>query len=500
MRSQRRVAIMSMQPTAAQKALWAKCDEREVDGFLDRARQGIHCRLGCGGRKCKHEDYKLHLNHPNVHPAIEGLNSHWVGDLVVASQRPSTSLFIKHMLIEQFKGKRVTGVFNLQEKGEHASCGPDGIYADTGYSYSGENDLMKFGVKYYEFPWPDMTAPENDIVLRSVQCMDHHARSLGRVLVHCHAGLGRTGLMIACFFMLSQRMRAQEAITLVRTCRPGAIQTDRQVQFCLRFESYVRRLAHTFKEMPGADMVTFGDFLQRQFQVLHGEEARSLRYVPRHIFYCLKQLLSLTDAAAARVRALAIQSFAPSICPDATAVQHFVRRMNDGSFTATLVNDVPLLGHLVMEWFRRLDEPFLSAGEVSTLLEALKALPAEKRSVTDAVGALPRAKRHTAGVVLSALMVLSQNLPATHLERALQHVTDAFAQCSSSNPEEQRQFLSPGDRQLLQQALSCWAADVGTSYWDVRCVPSGRRVVGMIASFGSPMEASAEHIRPAAVE
>ena len=314
-----------MEPSDAQRAMWTRCDEREVDGFMNQARQGIHCKVGCGGVKCKHEDYTLHLHHKNVHPAVVGLNSHWVGDLVVASQRPATSLFIKHMLVEQFKAQRITGVFNLQEKGEHASCGPDGIYQDSGYSYSGEKDLMRHGIKYYEFPWPDMTAPENEIVLRSVQCMDHHIRSSGRVLVHCHAGLGRTGLMIACYFMMAQRMSAQEAILLVRKCRPGAIQTNRQVQFCLRFESYVRVLAHTFKTSPRDEMVEFGDFLQRQYQYLHGEEARCLRYVPRHVFYALRRLLALAENAAARVRALALQAFAPSVSPDPELVAQCVR-------------------------------------------------------------------------------------------------------------------------------------------------------------------------------
>ena len=177
---------------------YSKANEAKADTLFDRARHGIHCSLFCGGVRCKHEDWQLFKTRKNVHPAIEGLNSNWVGDLVIASQRPATSLFLKYMLIPQFKTKNVTGVFNLQEK-ESMPARPDGIYANCGYSYSGEQDLMRHGLRYYEFPWPDMTAPDNDIVLR-VQVMDSHVQGSGRSL-HCHAGLGRTGLLIACYFV-----------------------------------------------------------------------------------------------------------------------------------------------------------------------------------------------------------------------------------------------------------------------------------------------------------
>ena len=41
----------------------------------------------------------------------------------------------------------------------------------------------------------------------------------GKVAIHCHAGLGRTGVLIACYLVYSQRMSGDEAITLMRTNR-----------------------------------------------------------------------------------------------------------------------------------------------------------------------------------------------------------------------------------------------------------------------------------------
>ena len=295
------------------------------------------------GKTCKHENYELYLTRPCVHPAIEGLNSNFVGDLIIASQRPSTSLFLKHLLIDQFRSKHVTGVFNLQEKGEHAYCGPDGISEETGYSYNGMRDVGHFGVFYYEFPWPDMTAPENDVVLRSVQCMDHHITThRSRVLVHCHAGLGRTGLMIACYFILAQRMPALEAVQLVRLCRPGAVQTKRQTEFCYGFEAHVFRLANAFTVQPSSqpaapspqqqqqrstassstDPVTFDDFLKRQYDLLHGEEARTYRWVPRHVVDLLLRLVAFAYSevlAVGRVPAIAATAAAAEAITKTTA-------------------------------------------------------------------------------------------------------------------------------------------------------------------------------------
>lgn len=50
-----------------------------VYGINFEEKTKLHCRF-CGGKTCKHENWKLVKN-----PAIEGLHSNWINDNVIAS-------------------------------------------------------------------------------------------------------------------------------------------------------------------------------------------------------------------------------------------------------------------------------------------------------------------------------------------------------------------------------------------------------------------------------
>jgi protein tyrosine phosphatase domain-containing protein 1 len=73
----------------------------------------------------------------------------------------------------------------------------------------------------------------------------HYAVSVEkkRVAVHCHAGLGRTGLTIACFLVAcGEAATATQAVEMVRAARPGSLQTQAQVTFVSIFEQYLQHL------------------------------------------------------------------------------------------------------------------------------------------------------------------------------------------------------------------------------------------------------------------
>lgn len=54
----------------------------------------LHCRFACMGKRCKHENYQLCQN-----PAINGLHSNWVINLLIGSQRLSDRLIHEHAIL-----------------------------------------------------------------------------------------------------------------------------------------------------------------------------------------------------------------------------------------------------------------------------------------------------------------------------------------------------------------------------------------------------------------
>lgn len=53
------------------------------------------------------------------------------------------------------------------------------------------------------------------------------------------AGLGRTGVLIACYLVYSLRVRANDAIRFVRLKRPNAVQTRGQILCVQEFEQFI---------------------------------------------------------------------------------------------------------------------------------------------------------------------------------------------------------------------------------------------------------------------
>lgn len=82
------------------------------------------------------------------------------------------------------------------------------------------------GFDYLHLPVEDYEAPTLEQVEAFLRFLEHHEAD-GGVGVHCAAGQGRTGVMLACA-LVARGMTADEAIARVRDLRPPSIDTPNQ--------------------------------------------------------------------------------------------------------------------------------------------------------------------------------------------------------------------------------------------------------------------------------
>lgn len=83
------------------------------------------------------------------------------------------------------------------------------------------------GLSHLHLPIRDMTAPTPEDLLRAVRFIRREDESRHRVLVHCGAGLGRTGTVLACY-LVSEGEEPGTAIQRIRAARPGSVETAEQ--------------------------------------------------------------------------------------------------------------------------------------------------------------------------------------------------------------------------------------------------------------------------------
>ncbi|XP_029639549.2 dual specificity protein phosphatase CDC14C isoform X4 [Octopus sinensis] len=76
------------------------------------------------------------------------------------------------------------------------------------------------GLDHYDLFFVDGSVPTDNIVRKFLEISE---KCDGGLAVHCKAGLGRTGTLIACYIMKHYRFSAAESIAWLRVCRPGSV-------------------------------------------------------------------------------------------------------------------------------------------------------------------------------------------------------------------------------------------------------------------------------------
>jgi atypical dual specificity phosphatase len=147
-------------------------------------------------------------------------NFSWVDERIAASGRPMT--------IQQLKWIRSRGI--------------DAVISLTEQPLPREW-IEQLAMEYAHFPIEDQSAPDPETLKEIIDRILAMVSGGRRVLIHCAAGLGRTGTALAAYLVASKGLPAEEAIKAVRRLRPGSIEPIQEISVLEFQRRYFSRAA-----------------------------------------------------------------------------------------------------------------------------------------------------------------------------------------------------------------------------------------------------------------
>lgn len=124
------------------------------------------------------------------------------------------------------------------------------------------------GISPLHFPIDDMGIPTPRLCEAACRTIVAAIEDGTRVLLHCRAGMGRTGLMAACV-LITLGSSAEAALAEVRRINPGYIQSAAQERFVSHYERHLRSQAASASASRATDVRPDPDY----YAAIGGDEA-----------------------------------------------------------------------------------------------------------------------------------------------------------------------------------------------------------------------------------
>jgi atypical dual specificity phosphatase len=96
------------------------------------------------------------------------------------------------------------------------------------------------GIDYLHLMVEDYGVPDIEVLDEAVDYIDKKIQSGKSVLVHCAAGKGRTGALLAAYMIKKENLTAEQAIEKIRLMRPGSVQSMTQETALSMYEKYLK--------------------------------------------------------------------------------------------------------------------------------------------------------------------------------------------------------------------------------------------------------------------
>lgn len=101
-----------------------------------------------------------------------------------------------------------------------------------------EHEVTRFSFKAVHIPIPDGGIPTCGQLEQFVSAVGKWLEKGEKVVIHCGAGYGRSGTMLACY-LVKTGLASDEAIERVRLFRPASIETIQQEKCVVDYELHL---------------------------------------------------------------------------------------------------------------------------------------------------------------------------------------------------------------------------------------------------------------------